>query len=59
MECSALSFDAETAQWSAACVLVAEDPVPAEWLRDGALIELLSGYRVLAVGRISGGYSLK
>ena len=30
-----------------------DTPVPAEWLQDGQLIELLNGFRVLAVGKVS------
>ena len=34
------------------CKLTSPDEVPDEWLKDGVLIEMLSGFRVLAVGRI-------
>ncbi|MCB1869074.1 MAG: hypothetical protein KDI43_11225 [Gammaproteobacteria bacterium] len=47
------SFDPETLQGKATCKFTMEDPVPDAWLRDGELIELLSGFRVLAVGRIT------
>ena len=57
VECRTLSFDPGKAQWKATCSLVSNDPVPADWLREDELIELLSGYRVLAVGRISAVYS--
>jgi len=47
------SFDSETLQGKATCNIISEDPLPEEWLRDGELIELLSGFRVLAVGRLT------
>ena len=47
------SFDPETLQGKASCNLTSEDSLPEEWLRDGELIELLSGFRVLAIGRIT------
>ncbi len=47
------SFDSDTFQGHATCSLVSDMPLPAEWLKGGELIELLSGFRVLAVGRLS------
>ena len=52
VECSLDSFDAPTSQGVAICRFASDDPVPAEWLQEGELVELLSGFRVLAVGRI-------
>jgi hypothetical protein len=52
VKCVLLGFNPKKAQWKATCSLVSNDPVPIDWLRDGVLVELLSGYRVLAVGRI-------
>lgn len=47
------SFDSSTFQGSATCHLTSEDgSLPEAWLREGELIELLNGYRVLAVGRL-------
>jgi len=54
VECRSLSFDSDKALWRATCSLVSDDPVSADWLRDGELIELLNGYQVMAVGRIFG-----
>jgi hypothetical protein len=53
VECGTLSFDPEKAQGKATFSFLSSDPVPSDWLREGELVELLSGYRVLAVGRIT------
>jgi len=49
----AFSFDPGNLQGSATCKLTSEEPLPEEWLKDGELIELLSGFHVLAIGRIT------
>lgn len=53
IECHTLRFDTKTSHGTAICTLSSDEPVPPEWLCDGELIELLNGFRVLAVGRIS------
>lgn len=50
--CNQLRFDAKSGCGMATFFFVAKDPVPSEWLKPGELIELLNGFRVLAVGRI-------
>lgn len=52
LECRLLSFDPTTSVGRASCFLTSDEPVPPEWLHDGELVELLSGFRVLAVGRL-------
>lgn len=47
------SFDPESLQGSAICEFKTEEPLPEEWLKDGEFIELLSGFHVLAIGRIT------
>jgi len=47
-----VDFDANTLQGRAACRLASDEPLPEGWLKEGELIELLNGYRVLAVGRL-------
>ena len=47
-----IDFDLKTKQGSATCRLASDDPLPDSWLKEGELIELLSGYRVLAIGRL-------
>jgi hypothetical protein len=53
VECQLVAYDSSTSRGRAVCTLSAEAPVPAEWLQDGQLVELLNGFRVLAVGRIT------
>ena len=53
VECTSVAFDQATNRGSATLRLISEDPVPTEWLREGSLIELLDGYRVIAVGRVT------
>ena len=53
-ECQLESFDPATGRGTATCLFRSDIPLPEDWLRDGELIELLSGFRVLAVGRIVG-----
>ncbi len=48
----AIKFDPATSQGSATCTLRSDTPLPDEWLNEGEVIELLSGFRVLAIGRI-------
>lgn len=55
VQCESLVFDSKTLQGTATCFFGSDEPIPPEWLREGELIELLSGFRVLAVGRIRGG----
>ena len=55
VECRVLAYDSSTSRGKVACTLSSGAPVPAEWLQDGQLIELLNGFRVLAVGRVSSG----
>ena len=52
VQCSNVQFDPVTLRGRAHCCLSSPDPVPAEWLQDGELIELLSAHRVLAIGKI-------
>lgn len=48
-----VEFDSASFQGVATCRLTSDGPLPDEWLKDGELIELLSGFRVLAIGRIT------
>lgn len=52
VECQILGFDAETAQGVVNCSFLSNESVSEEWLVNGELVELLSGYRVLAIGKI-------
>jgi hypothetical protein len=45
-------YDPDTMRGSATVRIASEVLLPAEWLRDGCLIELLEGHEVIAVGRI-------
>jgi hypothetical protein len=54
VECTSVSFDQTSSRGSAAFRFNANELVPREWLSEGSLIELLDGYRVIAVGRIVG-----
>ena len=53
VECRVLAYDANTARGKVACLLSPGMTVPAEWLHDGELIELLNGFRVIAVGKVN------
>lgn len=53
VECRVLAYDSITSRGKVACSLSSEAPVPTEWLQDGQLVELLNGFRVLAVGKVS------
>jgi len=52
IECSLVSYDPATLQGEITGRFTSDLPIPADWLCDGELIELLNGYRVLAVGCI-------
>lgn len=53
VECSILVYDVRSSRGKAVCVLSSEQPVAGEWLREGQLVELLNGFRVLAVGKVA------
>lgn len=52
VECISLTFDSKQGRGAGIFSLLSDDALPSEWLREGELIELLSGYKVLAVGKI-------
>lgn len=52
VECVSLSFDPEQRRGNGTFVFLSNDALPSGWLQQGELIELLSGYKVLAVGKI-------
>ncbi|MBK8012137.1 MAG: hypothetical protein IPK13_12375 [Deltaproteobacteria bacterium] len=52
VECTRISFDPGSLRGSATVRLISDAPVPPQWLQEGNLIELLDGYKVIAVGRI-------
>lgn len=52
IECNAIEFDVVTSRGTMTGALTTPLPSTSEMLRDGALVELLSGHRVLAVGRV-------
>lgn len=54
IECTKVTFDRDSMRGSATVRTVSDDPIPTEWLREGELVELVDGYKVLAVGRITG-----
>lgn len=47
-----LAFDPLTSKGMAVCTFASPDAIPVEWLKEGELVELLNGSRVLAVGKI-------
>jgi len=47
-----IHFDSQVSQGEATCRLTSDEPLPSEWLKEGELIEMLNGFRVLAIGRI-------
>lgn len=47
-----VAFDPLTSKGTAVCTFASPDAIPAECLKDGELVELLNGSRVLAVGKI-------
>lgn len=52
IECTVLNFDPVTLKGKASCTFSSPEIVPEEWLQEGQLVELLNGFRVLAVGKI-------
>ena len=52
VQCSVLHFDLQTLKGKAPCTFSSTAAVPLEWLQDGELVELLNGFRALAVGKI-------
>ena len=54
VQCEVAAFDPLTLRGKALCTFASPDAVPSEWLRDGELVELVNGCRVLAVGKIAG-----
>lgn len=52
VESELLAFDPLTSKGKAVCTFASPDAIPAEWREEGELIELLNGFRVLAVGKI-------
>jgi hypothetical protein len=55
VECVSLSFDETTNRAVGTFELSSAEPLPSGWLSEGSLIELLDGYRVIAVGRVAAG----
>jgi len=53
VDCRLLDFDPDTLRGRAICAYSTEPPISPDWLQDGQLIELLNGFRVLAVGKIN------
>jgi hypothetical protein len=53
VECMQIRFDPQSLRGSATVRLVSDVSVPPEWLHRGSLIELLDGYKVIAVGRVA------
>ena len=47
-----VDYDHQSSQGEATCRLTSAEPLPDEWVKDGELIELLNGFRVLAVGKM-------
>ena len=47
-----ITFDFRSSQGQAICKLSSANSVPDDWLEDGELVEMLNGFRVLAIGRI-------
>lgn len=52
VECVSLSFDPEQKRGTGTFAFLSDDALPSSWLQEGELIELLSSYKVLAVGKI-------
>jgi hypothetical protein len=50
-----VTFDPGSLRGTATLRLISDEPLPTEWLREGSLIELPDGYKVIAVGRITNG----
>lgn len=51
-ECLSIDYEANHHYWAGVFRLNANNPVPDEWMLPGELVEFLSGFRVLAVGKI-------
>ncbi len=49
-----LAYDPGRGQGTGRFRFISSDTVPQEWIKDGELVELLGGFRVFAVGRITG-----
>lgn len=49
----AFSYDSNTLQGNAVCTFTSDGQLPTEWFKSGELIELLNGFRVLAIGRLT------
>lgn len=54
VEATTLTYDPGRGQGAGRFRFISRDTVPQDWLTDGELVELLGGYRVFAVGRITG-----
>ncbi|MHA6896089.1 hypothetical protein ACQUJT_18665 [Ralstonia pseudosolanacearum] len=52
VECKVVNFDNVNLLSRLSCTLVSNIPIPQEWAEPGELVELLSGFRVLAVGKV-------
>jgi hypothetical protein len=53
IECELQTYDANSSRGKALCTLVTDGVVPADLVQEGELVELLNGFRVLAVGKIT------
>jgi len=51
-QCLVMDFNPASFRGKALCFLPSKADIPKEWLQDNKLIELVSGFRVLAVGKI-------
>ena len=54
VEATSLTYEADGGRGAGSFRFIANDPVPQEWIEVGELVEFLSGFRVLAVGKITG-----
>lgn len=52
VQCDVLDFDPQTSRGKLLATPISI--VPPEWLREGELVELVNGSRVLAIGKIEG-----
>lgn len=52
VECRLVSYDETSFLGRLSCTLASDIPIPKEWIEPGELVELLSGFRVLAVGKV-------
>jgi len=53
IECLALVFDPQTLRGQTTCTISSDEPLPSEWQEKGQLVELLNGFRVVAVGKLA------